>query len=80
LHAFPISQATILFQALLILSSVYYSMLLTNWGNPTVFDGTYSFFAANEQSYWVKLVAMWATIGIYAFSLLAPLCFPDREF
>lgn len=55
-------------------------MMLTNWGNPTVFDGTYSFFEANEQSYWVKLVSMWATMGIYAFSLLAPIFFPDREF
>jgi|688.fasta_scaffold995210_2 hypothetical protein len=32
--AFPITKATILFQALLILSSIYYAMLLTNWGSP----------------------------------------------
>lgn len=77
---FPISQATILFQALLVLAAVYYAMLLTNWGNPTVFDDTYDFFAANPTSFWVKVVAQACTVAVYTFSLLAPLCFPNREF
>ncbi len=55
-------------------------MLLTNWGNPTVFDDTYDFFAANKTSYWIKLVAQGFTIALYTFSLLAPICFPNREF
>lgn len=55
-------------------------MLLTNWGNPTVFNDTYDFFAANNTSYWIKLVAQGATIALYSFSLLAPVCFPNREF
>lgn len=55
-------------------------MLLTNWGNPTVFEETTTYFAANETSFWVKLVAMWITILIYTFSMLAPIIFPDREF
>lgn len=52
-HIFPISTATILFQALMVLASVYYSMLLTNWGNPSVMDTNAGFFGKNEMSYWV---------------------------
>jgi hypothetical protein len=32
-------------------------MMLTNWGNPTVFDENYTYFEANLASYTVKLVA-----------------------
>ena len=47
MHVFPISQATILFQALLCLASIYYAMLLTNWGKPTILDDTAIFFDKN---------------------------------
>ena len=60
-HVFPISTATILFQALMVLASVYYSMLLTNWGNPTVMDSTSGFFGKNEMSYWVQMSALWVS-------------------
>ena len=80
LHSFPISSATIFFQVLLILASVYYSMLLTNWGNPTIFDDTTTFYASNNTSFWIKLVAQWLSTVIYLFSMFAPMLFPDREF
>lgn len=44
MHAFPISTPTIFFQALLILAAIYYAMLLTNWGNPAVFNNTTDFY------------------------------------
>jgi hypothetical protein len=31
-------------------------------------------------SVWVKLVTQWATAGVYAWMLLAPALFPEREF
>lgn len=80
MHSFPISSATIFFQALLVLAAMYYSMLLTNWGNPTIFDETVAFYSSNETSFWVKLVAQWISTGIYLFSMFAPMIFPDREF
>ena len=79
-HVFPISQATILFQALMILASVYYSMLMTNWGDPSVMDGTYGFFSENYTSYWIQMVALWTSQALYTFSLTGPICFPNREF
>lgn len=43
-HVFAISNATIVFQALMMLSAMYLSMLCTNWGNVTIFDDTTDFF------------------------------------
>lgn len=57
MHVFPISPATIMFQALLVLASIYYSMLLTNWGNPTILDDTAIFFDKSGQSFWIQLSA-----------------------
>lgn len=80
MHSFPITPATIFFQLLLVLASIYYSMLLTNWGNPTIFESTSTFFSANGTSFWIKLVAQWLSTALYLFSMFAPMIFPDREF
>ena len=53
-HIFPISTATIVFQGLMVLASIYYSMLMTNWGKPSVEDSTFDgFFNNGPMSYWV---------------------------
>ena len=80
LHSFPISSQTIFFQALLVLASIYYAMLLTNWGNPTLFDNTVDFFESNYTSFWIKLVAQWISMAIYLFSMIAPVIFRNRDF
>ncbi|CDW86304.1 membrane protein [Stylonychia lemnae] len=80
LHAFPISSQTIFFQALLVLASIYYAMLLTNWGNPTLFEDTIDFYESNYTSFWIKLVAQWISMAIYLFSMIAPVIFRNREF
>ena len=63
----------------MILASIYHSMLMTNWGDPSMMDDSYGFFSDNKMSYWVQIVALWFTQGLYLFSLLAPLCL-DRDF
>ena len=78
---FAISNATIFFQLLMMLSAMYMAILCTNWGKLDVFEGSSAeFYQANSTSYWLKLAAMWITITMYLFSLLAPIIFPDREF
>lgn len=79
MHVFPITTQTIFFQILMTLSAIYYAMLLTNWGSPDYSSiNNASFFATNKASYWCQLTAMWVSMGIYLYSLLAPLIFPDR--
>ena len=77
---FPISRASIFFQLLLILASLYYSMMLTNWGNPTVNLDTTDFYQQNEVSYWLRIVSIWVAVTTFLFSLLAPLVLKDRDF
>merc|ERR1719263_555291 len=87
-HTFEISSATITFQFLLILASMYYAVLCTNWGDLQLYSGD----ATNDKnapvatgdgsdtSFWLKIVAEWITMSLYIFSLLAPICFPGRDF
>ena len=72
-HVFPVTTATILFQLLMVLASVYYAMLLTNWGNPSHDDEVYSFFANNNNAYWIGLTAQWVSMIVYLLSLIMPL-------
>eukprot|EP00891_Asterochloris_glomerata_P004139 jgi/Astpho2/4139/Aster-01281 len=65
------------FHFIFALASMYIAMLMTGWGT-----------AAEEKdlidvgwtSVWVKVVAQWLTAGLYAWTLGAPVMFPDRDF
>lgn len=77
---FAISPQTIQFQLLLILSSVYYCMLFTNWMNPELFTSKSDTDKKAMGTFWLKFVCEWITMFIYVFSLVAPLIFRDRDF
>ena len=73
-HVFPITPATILFQLLMVLSSIYFAMLMTNWGEPGALLEQDNFYASNMNSYWINMSAMWVSQAIFLYSLLAPMC------
>lgn len=79
-HVFPVTIATLVFQGFMIFASIYYAMLMSNWGRPTVDDDNYDYFIDEWAAFWVKIVVQWIMSGLYLFSLLAPLIFPNREF
>ena len=79
-HVFPISVATIIFHAFMIFVSIYYWMLISNWGRPTVKDDDYDYFIDKWAGFWVKLTCQWVVWILYLLSLLAPLIFRNREF
>jgi hypothetical protein len=80
-HVFAISNATIFFQALLILSSMYYAMLCTNWGQLDIYESDYTPDPTkSNKSFWLKLVAQWIAMSMYIFSMVAPLLFPNRNY
>jgi serine incorporator 1/3 len=37
-------------------------------------------FNGNEASVWVKIISSWLCIGLYLWSLVAPILLPDRDF
>ena len=74
---FPISKETITFQLIMMLSSMYYAMLCTNWLEPGLYTkGDY----ISDTTYWLKMVALWLSLLVYLYSMIAPLLFPDRQF
>lgn len=79
---YPISIQTIMFQVLLVFASFYYPMLISFWGDPTLSrsEDKSDYYEANRASFWVKLVAVWGSMLIFTFSLVAPKILRDKEF
>ncbi|DAZ93720.1 TPA: hypothetical protein N0F65_009646 [Lagenidium giganteum] len=64
------------FHLLMVLSSFYMAMVLTNWGaadGMTTADD-------NLVTMWVKIVSQWVAMAIFLWTIVAPSVFPDRDF
>jgi len=69
---------TIIFHVLMTVASMYIGMLLTRWSSQdyTNRDSAH----LSEESFWVQTTSMWLIMILYTWTLLAPMCFPDRDF
>ncbi|KAK6117272.1 hypothetical protein DH2020_048983 [Rehmannia glutinosa] len=76
-EARPVSYSYTFFHLIFALASMYSAMLLSGWTsnseNPDLID-------VGWTSVWVRICTEWVTAGLYIWSLVAPLLFPDREF
>lgn len=63
------SSGFVWFHILLALAMPYMGMLVTDWGAGD---------SGSEASMWVKIVTSWITIMLYAWTLIAPICLPER--
>jgi len=61
-------------------ASMYLMMVLTDWG--MIRDGHQADFhvGRGQASTWVKIISAWLSAALYIWSLVAPLCLPNREF
>jgi hypothetical protein len=59
------------------LASLYVMMTLTNWYKP---DGETKTLTQNDGSMWVKIISSWICVGLYTWTLVAPIILPDRDF
>ncbi|XP_021924282.1 probable serine incorporator isoform X2 [Zootermopsis nevadensis] len=59
------------------LATLYVMMTLTNWYSP---NSTLETLNANEASMWVKIISSWLCLALYAWTLVAPILLPSREF
>ncbi|CEG01070.1 TMS membrane protein/tumour differentially expressed protein [Ostreococcus tauri] len=66
------------FHLIFALAAMYTSMLLTGWGTRRPDDS--EAIGSGWASVWVKYFSVWATGTIYAWCLVAPALFPEREF
>jgi len=65
-------QSMVFFHATMATGAVYMSMLLTNWGTVAGHHST--------AQMWVSIVSQWVSMALYAWTLVAPACCPNREF
>ncbi|KAI1316162.1 hypothetical protein EDD11_010400 [Mortierella claussenii] len=70
------------FHVVFALAAMYIAMVLTNWNTFEKVDGKNNdnliLIGQSWPAVWVKVVSSWICYGLYAFSLLAPVLFPDR--
>jgi len=66
------------FHLVMALGAVYLAMLITKWKHydPSTGEGD----TENTLSLWVKVASQWMTYVFYLWTLLAPRCFPGRDF
>lgn len=76
-EARPVTYSYMFFHMIFALASMYSAMLLSGWTdnaeNSDLID-------VGWTSVWVRICTEWVTAGLYIWSLVAPLLFPDREF
>lgn len=65
------------FHFMLFLASLYIMMTLTNWYSP---DADYNTMTSKWPSVWVKISSSWVCLGLYAWTLIAPMVLTGREF
>lgn len=61
----------------LFLASLYIMMTLTNWYKP---DADTHAMQTSMPAVWVKISSSWIGLGLYLWTLVAPLVLPDRDF
>jgi len=65
------------FHLMFALATLYVMMSLTHWYKPT---SDLTTLTENEASVWVKIISSWMCLGLYLWSMVAPVLLPDREF
>jgi len=74
----PVTYSYSFFHIIFSLASMYSAMLLTGWSTSVGESG--KLVDVGWPSVWVRILTGWATAGLYIWSLVAPILFPDREF
>ncbi|CAI9118607.1 OLC1v1020199C1 [Oldenlandia corymbosa var. corymbosa] len=73
----PVTYSYSFFHLIFALACMYSAMLLSGW---TDSSETSDLINVGWTSVWVRICTEWVTAGLYIWSLVAPLIFPDREF
>lgn len=76
-EAKPVSYSYSFFHLIFALASMYSAMLLSGW---TSTSDSSDLIDVGWTSVWVRIGTEWVTAGLYAWTLLAPVFLPDREF
>lgn len=75
---YPITNASLIFQVLMLFVTCYFGMLFTNWGTVTLDEASHEIFNPGSAPMWIKICTQWVTIILYLVSFTLPMCCPDK--
>lgn len=76
-EARPVTYSYCFFHLIFAFASMYSGMLLSDW---TSSSDSSDLVDVGWTSVWVRICTEWVTAGLYMWTLVAPLIFPDRQF
>lgn len=65
------------FHVTMMFACLYLMMTITNWYKP---NSDMNALSQSDASFWVKISSSWICIGLYMWTLMAPVIFADRDF
>lgn len=68
------------FHFVFFIASLYIMEMLTNWDTISQGEGHSIAVGKSWAAVWVKMASSWVVMAIYAWSLVAPIVLPDRDF
>ena len=69
-----------LFHASFMMASFYTILYVTFWQHVSLVNGTTYIIVDSSLAYWSRVFSSWMTMGLYIWSLFAPLILEDRSF
>jgi len=76
----PVTYSFTKFHLMFALGAMYLAMLMSDWHTISGTDPENLVIDMGAPSYWVKIVSTWICYLLYLWTILAPVCFPDRDF
>eukprot|EP00475_Leptophrys_vorax_P014954 TRINITY_DN2122_c0_g2_i1.p1 TRINITY_DN2122_c0_g2~~TRINITY_DN2122_c0_g2_i1.p1 ORF type:complete len:442 (-),score=93.35 TRINITY_DN2122_c0_g2_i1:113-1438(-) len=74
-----VRKTTILFHIILLLASMYFGMLLTDWAS-NLYDNSNQITSLGKANMWVNVASAWAIGLLYIWTLVAPKVCAGRDF
>jgi len=75
----PVSYSYSFFHLVFCFGACYVCMLMTSWATISGDDKGTIRVDSGAMSMWVKLVTSWVVVGLYLWTLIAPLFLPNRQ-
>jgi len=68
------------FHLIMIITSIYLPMLITNWGGSDFHESSFNAYKPSKAAFWVKTAGSWISSLFYIWSLIAPRILTSRQF